>query len=93
MDQEAKAVILCQGNAGHRYCLKDAKKLLATGVHPVNPKLPRTEIAAYAMVASTIMNFDEFVKTFRCKNIRWILEGLAGPYMGEKSWGQDDPLT
>ena len=40
---------------------KNGKELLGTGAHPVNPKLNRTEIAAYAMVASTIMNFDEFV--------------------------------
>ena len=40
---------------------QNAKELLATGSHPVNPKLSRTAIAAYAMVASTIMNFDEFV--------------------------------
>jgi len=40
---------------------QSAKELLATGAHPVNPRLARTELAAYAMVASTIMNFDEFV--------------------------------
>ncbi|MFK7978704.1 MAG: DUF1553 domain-containing protein, partial [Saprospiraceae bacterium] len=40
---------------------QSAKALLATGAHPVNPKLARAELAAYAMVASTIMNFDEFV--------------------------------
>ena len=35
--------------------------LLAIGVHPVDSKLSRIELAAYTMVASTIMNFDEFV--------------------------------
>ena len=40
---------------------KSAKALLTAGAHPINPKLVRTELAAYAMVASTIMNFDEFV--------------------------------
>ncbi len=40
---------------------KSAAELLTAGAHPVNPKLVRTELAAYTMVASTIMNFDEFV--------------------------------
>lgn len=40
---------------------ESARELLTAGAHPVNPKLVRTELAAYAMVASTIMNFDEFV--------------------------------
>ena len=37
------------------------KKLLTIGEHPLNAKLNRIEIATYTMVASTIMNFDEFV--------------------------------
>ena len=40
---------------------KGAKDLLAIGSHPVNTKINQTELAAYTMVASTIMNFDEFV--------------------------------
>ncbi len=38
-----------------------AKDLLAIGEHPVNDDLDQEELAAYAMVASTLMNFDEFV--------------------------------
>jgi len=40
---------------------KSANDLLAIGAHPIHPKMIRTELAAYTMVASTIMNFDAFV--------------------------------
>lgn len=40
---------------------KGRKELLAIGAHPMNTKINPTELAAYTMVASTIMNFDEFV--------------------------------
>ena len=39
---------------------KGRKELLAIGAHPINTKINQTELAAYTMVASTIMNFDEF---------------------------------
>ena len=35
--------------------------LLNTGEYPIHPTLNRTELATYTMVASTVMNFDEFV--------------------------------
>ena len=38
-----------------------ARELLTVGEHPVDPNLDKTELAAYAMMASTVMNFDEFV--------------------------------
>ncbi len=38
-----------------------AQELLAVGEHPVDPTLDKTELAAYSMIASTVMNFDEFV--------------------------------
>ncbi len=37
------------------------RDLLSIGDHPVNRQLNKTEMAAYTMVASTVMNFDEFV--------------------------------
>lgn len=36
------------------------KELLAVGEYPVDSALPPTELAAYTIVTSTIMNFDEF---------------------------------
>ena len=35
--------------------------LLSTGEHPVNQDLDQVQLASYAMVASTVINFDEFV--------------------------------
>jgi hypothetical protein len=37
----------------------DAEKLLKVGESPVDPKLKPTELAAWTMVASTILNLDE----------------------------------
>jgi hypothetical protein len=37
----------------------DAKRLVATGESPVDPKLPAVELAAWTMVASQILNMDE----------------------------------
>ena len=38
-----------------------AEKLLTVGKRPVNQDLPATELAAYALVANTIMNLDEAI--------------------------------
>ncbi len=38
-----------------------ATKLLQEGEYPVNKKLPLAEVATCAVVANTLMNFDEFV--------------------------------
>jgi hypothetical protein len=38
-----------------------AKKLLAVGEKPCNPKLPANQLAAYALVANTILNLDEAI--------------------------------
>ncbi|MEM6801149.1 MAG: DUF1553 domain-containing protein, partial [Bacteroidota bacterium] len=38
-----------------------SQKLLAIGESEVDPTLPQTELAAHSVIASTIMNFDEFV--------------------------------
>ena len=38
-----------------------ARNLLKEGEHPDNKKLPATELATCTVVASTLMNFDEFV--------------------------------
>lgn len=43
---------------------KDKKRvqhLLSIGAAPVHQQLNKTELAAYTMIASTVMNFDEFV--------------------------------
>jgi hypothetical protein len=37
----------------------DAKKLLGVGDAKANPDLPSEEVAAYALVASTLLNLDE----------------------------------
>ncbi|QNF34966.1 DUF1553 domain-containing protein [Adhaeribacter swui] len=38
-----------------------ATQLLQEGAYPVNKKLPQEEVATCAVVANTLMNFDEFV--------------------------------
>jgi hypothetical protein len=40
---------------------KAAEKLLAVGEKPRNPKLPAVKLAAYALVANTILNLDEAI--------------------------------
>ncbi|MEM1120068.1 MAG: hypothetical protein AAGJ18_06435, partial [Bacteroidota bacterium] len=40
---------------------KGASELLTIGASPVNRRLNPADLAAYTMVASTVMNFDEFV--------------------------------
>jgi Protein of unknown function (DUF1553) len=40
---------------------KKAKDWLSVGEHPVDKSLDKTELATCAFIASTIMNFDEFV--------------------------------
>jgi Protein of unknown function (DUF1553) len=41
--------------------LEKAEKLLNVGEYPRDKNLDAAEVAAYTIVASTIMNFDEFV--------------------------------
>ena len=38
-----------------------ADELLTVGEYPVNKQIPPAELAAWTMVASTIMNFDEAI--------------------------------
>jgi hypothetical protein len=38
-----------------------AEKLLSEGEYPRNPNLKATEVAPYAVVVNTLMNFDEFL--------------------------------
>ena len=40
---------------------KAAEKLLAVGEKPRNPKLPAVMLAAYALVANTLLNLDEAI--------------------------------
>ena len=40
---------------------ESAVKLLSQGEHPRNEKLDQSELAAYTMVASLILNLDEIV--------------------------------
>jgi hypothetical protein len=40
---------------------KAAEKLLAVGEKPRNPKLSAVKLAAYALVANTILNLDEAI--------------------------------
>ncbi|MEM6317674.1 MAG: DUF1553 domain-containing protein [Bacteroidota bacterium] len=40
---------------------KAVKELLSIGEQPVNRQLDAVELSAYTMIASTVMNFDEFV--------------------------------
>ncbi|MEM1124261.1 MAG: DUF1553 domain-containing protein, partial [Bacteroidota bacterium] len=40
---------------------KSVKELLSIGERPVNRQLDAVELSAYTMIASTVMNFDEFV--------------------------------
>lgn len=40
---------------------KRAKELLSVGEYPVNQQLDKAQLAALTVVASTVMNFDEFV--------------------------------
>jgi len=39
---------------------KSALQLLQVGMHPFDESLNKIETAAFAMVANTMMNFDEF---------------------------------
>jgi hypothetical protein len=39
----------------------DAKRLLAIGEKPNDPQLDPAELAAYTLVASTILNLDEAI--------------------------------
>jgi len=39
----------------------DAKRLLAIGEKPNDPRLDSAELAAYTLVASTILNLDEAI--------------------------------
>ncbi|MEL6923859.1 MAG: DUF1553 domain-containing protein, partial [Bacteroidota bacterium] len=50
-----------QEQADFRQMPQRANALLSTGEHPVDEKLNKSELAAYTMVATTVMNFDEFV--------------------------------
>ncbi|NND05084.1 MAG: DUF1553 domain-containing protein, partial [Saprospiraceae bacterium] len=45
----------------YRNNLSDAHQLLSTGEFPVDESLDPIDLAAHTMVASTIINFDEFV--------------------------------
>jgi hypothetical protein len=38
-----------------------AQQWLSVGEYPVDKSLDRTQLAAFATIASTLMNFDEFV--------------------------------
>ncbi len=40
---------------------KDADALLKVGEYPTDKTIPKTQLAALAVVANTVMNFDEFV--------------------------------
>jgi hypothetical protein len=40
---------------------EEATQLLKTGEKPVDPSLPRIDLAAATVVVSTLMNHDEFV--------------------------------
>ena len=39
---------------------KRVEEWLSTGEYPVNPNLDQTALATCAVIASTIMNFEEF---------------------------------
>jgi len=40
---------------------RDAQKLIPVGESPVDPELNPSELAAWTMVASTILNLDETI--------------------------------
>ena len=40
---------------------KAAKRLLAVGEKPSNPKLPAAQLAAYTLLANTLLNLDEAI--------------------------------
>jgi hypothetical protein len=61
--EETKAVLALLQRFEKRYenDPKSAAALLAQGDSPVNPKLSKTELAAYTTVASLVLNLDEMV--------------------------------
>ena len=56
------AAALVEQRAAYRAAPEAAEALAKVGSHPQAPDLDRVEVAAWTMVLSTMMNFDEVVR-------------------------------
>ena len=61
-EQEILSAALVEQRAAYRAAPEAADALAKVGSHPQAPDLDRVEVAAWTMVLSTMMNFDEVVR-------------------------------